>query len=375
MSGYDATKMSHNAAYRLMNGRFGYTDRQNPLSEPLVPSVLTDDNDNVTDTLDPKIEGIVNQRVRLIRHGGVAQQERMIYDKRRSLDSALLYSYQGANISKVGDEQNSFRALINPNKLKMDYDDKIVSVGYEYGLQPGDVFHWLGTNTYWLIYLQDITELAYFRGNIRKCSYQVHWKDEDGLHSSWIALRGPVETKIDYIQKHQISIDKPNYTLNILMPKTEAALKYFQRYAKFYLQDSDSTCWRVTAVDHVATPGIIEFTAIEYYANEDEDDIENGLVGVLKPIPIDPNEEQVNRIIQGETFIKPYIHYYYQYVNPNSDNSIYEWSIDNDKKPIELAINPNNPCEVQLIWRASYSGQFKLLCNGVEKIIIVESLT
>lgn len=370
MSGYDATKMSHNAAYRLMNGRFGYTDRQNPLSEPLVPSVLTDDNDDVTDILDPKVEGIVNQRVRLMRHGGVAQQERMIYDKRRSLDSALLYSYQGANISKVGDEQNSFRALINPNKLKMDYDDKIVSVGYEYGLQPGDVFHWLGTNTYWLIYLQDITELAYFRGNIRKCSYQVNWEDEDGLHSSWIALRGPVETKIDYVQKHQISLDKPNYTLNILMPKTDEVLKYFKRYAKFYLQEDKSVCWKVTAVDTITTPGIVEFTAIESYINKDEDDLEQGLVGKLVEIDKHPNPDEVEQEIIGPTFIKPKVSYIYT----NQQNTTVQWTINPNSAPIQLEIDPENPNKIQLIWSANYSGQFTLSNGHISKTIIVESL-
>jgi hypothetical protein len=31
-------------------------------------------------------------------------------------------------------------ALINPNKNKPDYDEKILSVGFEYGYKPGDVF-------------------------------------------------------------------------------------------------------------------------------------------------------------------------------------------------------------------------------------------
>ena len=91
------------------------------------------------------------------------------------------------------------RALINPDKNKFDYDDKIVSVHYESGYNSGDVFEWMGTDTYWLIYLQDIDELAYFRGEIRKCSYTIAWQDEDGLHSSYAAVRGPVETKINFI--------------------------------------------------------------------------------------------------------------------------------------------------------------------------------
>jgi len=47
-----------------------------------------------------------------------------------------------------------------------------------------------------------MNEIAYFRGEIRKCSYEISWEDEEGIHSTYAAIRGPVETKIDYIQKH-----------------------------------------------------------------------------------------------------------------------------------------------------------------------------
>ena len=43
----------------------------------------------------------------------------MIADKRRSLNRALWYSYQGADVRKVNSEVDvTVRALINPNKLK-----------------------------------------------------------------------------------------------------------------------------------------------------------------------------------------------------------------------------------------------------------------
>ena len=35
-------------------------------------------------------------------------------------------------------------------------------------------------------------------------------------------------------KKHGISVDTPNYSLSILMPKNEDTLKYFKRYNKFY---------------------------------------------------------------------------------------------------------------------------------------------
>ena len=156
------------------------------------------------------------------------QEDRMIEDKRKTLLRALKYSYQRAYIKNIEWEENkSVRALINPNKLKQDYDDKILSVEYDHGFEPGDVFEWKNTGTYWLIYLQDLTELAYFRGDIRKCSYTIDWEDEEGRHRTYAAVRGPVETKINFIQKHGISVDEPNHSLNILMPKNEETLKYF----------------------------------------------------------------------------------------------------------------------------------------------------
>jgi hypothetical protein len=129
-------------------------------------------------------------------------------------------------------------------------------------------------------------------------------------------LRGPVETKIDYIQKHGISVDNPNHSLHILMPKTTASLKRFKRYSKFYLQDlaegEDNICWRVEATDSFSTPGILEITAVEYYANEHEDDVENGKVGALITKPIDPNVGTDSEfVIIGETFIKPKKEYIY----------------------------------------------------------------
>jgi hypothetical protein len=78
----------------------------------------------------------------------------MIRDKRRSLDRAVWNSYQAAEVVKIdAADRKPVRALINPNKLKQDYDDKILSVGFEYDFNSGDVFEWLGTGTYWLIYL------------------------------------------------------------------------------------------------------------------------------------------------------------------------------------------------------------------------------
>jgi hypothetical protein len=53
------------------------------------------------------------------------------------------------------------------------------------------------------------------------------------------------------------------------------------------VEGEEQVCWRVEAIDSFSTPGILEVTAVEYYANLTEDDIENGIVGALKTKPID----------------------------------------------------------------------------------------
>ena len=324
------------------------------------------------------VEGALDMAMHLKVQGGFAQQDRMIRDKRRSLDKAVLYSYQGAWVKKFKydfepimddlKEAKPVRALINSNKLKEDFDEKIISIGFEHDIQVGDVFEWCNTKSHWLVYLQDLTELAYFRGDIRKCSYEIAWQDEQGeQHKTYAAVRGPVETKINFIQKHGISVDTPNHSLNILMPKTDAALEYFKRYKKFYLKD-DPTCWRVEATDWISMPGILEVVAVEYYANEDEDDIETGIVGGLIEEVENPNGESRERIV-GETFIKVKKTYEYKF-----DGTLKaDWNIDK-KYPVQYTVDSKDPRKIYLMWDTSYSGQFELCYGKYSKTIVVESL-
>ena len=342
---------------RLMQGRLGYYDFSQNISK--------------------SVDGVQDMSQRLLKDGGILQQDRMIRDKYRSFREALKYSYQGAYVKKyypdyieIMDgvrEAPPVRALINSNKLKMDYDDKILSIDFEHNFKVGDIFKWENTGTYWLIYLQDLTELAYFRGDIRKCTYEIKWQEDGKIYSSFAAIRGPVETKINFIQKHGISVDTPNHSLNLLMPKNEYTMEYFKRYDKFYLQ-GDETCWRVEATDWISTPGILEVTAVEYFANETEDDIDAGIVGALIPEVKDPNPE-VKIGIEGETFIKVKRAYKYKFTGYES----HRWELGS-KVPVHIEIDPNDPRNVTITWTQGYSGQFDLYYGDYKKTIVVDSL-
>ena len=307
-------------------------------------------------------------QARLRARGGVVQQDRMIKDKRETLDRVVQYSYQGADVRKL-DSETVERALINPNTVKQDYDDKTISIGYEYEYKPGTIFDWVRTGTKWLIYLQDLTELAYFKGDIRKCSYQISWKDEsDNTHSTYAAVTGPSEKKIDTTIKESVSLDTPNHSLTMMLPATVEVLAYFKRYSKFYihpLKEGDSPiCWRVEATDTISMPGILEITAYEYYINEQTDNVEEGIVDAWGEEIPEPQDTD----ILGETFIKPKKTYTYEYTGKRMKGA--EWTFDS-RLPIEAHIDGT---KITIKWTTTYTGQFVLSFGNKEKTIVVESL-
>ena len=70
-----------------------------------------------------------NLKNRIDYNGGKIAEERMNLSKLRSLKKALLYSYQAQTAELTDGRQ--FRCLINHDKLKEDYDDKIISIPYK----------------------------------------------------------------------------------------------------------------------------------------------------------------------------------------------------------------------------------------------------
>lgn len=314
---------------------------------------------------------------RLTTHGGAKQEDRMVKDKWRTFHHSLVFSYQGANVKRVQkrdkceelQDEPTVRALINPNKLKQEYDDKILAIDYDTGFELGDVFQWEGTNTYWLIYLQSLTERAYFRGDIRRCSYNIKFKNECGeVRQTWAAIRGPVETQINSILRNNVSIDLPNYSLNLLMPLNEETSAAFQRYSRFML---NGKVWQVQATDDISMPNILQVGAEEYYIDKEEDDVEQEIVGGLIVSPLDPNEPQGELAIEGETFIKPKITELYK--APEEGGT---WSLLENTYPVDIKVS-GDPY-VSVTWRRSTSGQFTLLWTKGEitlsKVIVVESL-
>ena len=304
--------------------------------------------------------------------GNSRQQNRMIIDKLRSMRKALLYSYQSAWVRKdafMEENTNEWvRALINPDKVKFDYDEKIISIEYEHGFQPGDTFEWgKNTNSHWIILKTENTELAYLRANIRRCCYLTA-KDPvtKQSYSQWCAIRGPVETKINTIQKSGIVADVPNLTLDIYMKDNELNRRTFERYQNFKYEDR---FWKVQAPDYISTPGVLEIVAEEDYdCNHDERVIEIG--------EYIPPENDYDNAIEGDTYVKPLQEYIFtvRFQQPETT-----WSIT---LPAEKNKEIDDVLEYEILedgsfkvkWTSMLSGSYIVHYGELERTIIVESL-
>lgn len=294
------------------------------------------------------------------------QHNRMIMDKRYGFHRALLYSYQAAWVRKI-DENAYQRALINSDKVKFDYDEKIISIDWEHGFRPGTVFEWgQDTNSYWLILKEEDTDLAYFRGNCRRCQYLVAIDPETHEEfGQWAAIRGPVETKINTIQKAGLVADVPNLTLNIYITNTEQNRRTFERYKRF---EFNNRYWKVTAPDFISTPGIIELTAIEDYECHN-DEIFLRVDEVEEVVPDDVNEILGPKEVMP---LEPHL-YSYKFAIPDA-----EWSISlpaTKNKEIEDVLEYKVISnKIKVTWNSMKSGQFILHYGDITKTITVASL-
>lgn len=302
------------------------------------------------------------------------QHNRMVRDKARSFHRALLYSYQHAWVKKDEPDAQWVLALINPDKVKFDYDEKIISIDWEHNYQPGTSFEWpKESGIHWLILKQELTELAYFRGNCRRAQWiEAVDPDTKEKFGSWMAVRGPVETKINTIQKHNIAADVPNLTLHVYVQRNEKTERALERYQRF---EFENRFWKVQTIDVISTPGIIEFTAEEdYECHGDEYLVE----------PTDPNPPKENLYdvsIDGEVFIKPRQTAIYK-VNRRITGT---WTIEStsQNKDIDDVVDWKVNTEdnsLSVTWLPMVSGEFAIvfhndmLSEDLRKTIVVESL-
>lgn len=311
-----------------------------------------------------------------IQYRGGKQEGRMIKDKEKALKKALLYSYQAC--TAILADGREFRCLINPDKLKTNYDDKIISIPFkdiciggknkdatnsqspvqtgiqtpgektsegeeEIGMKAGDVFTWKETNSHWLVYLQRIEEDAYFRAEIRRCRHEV--KINDNIYKAYAAAIDRDE--ISWITKQNVSFNELNYGLNMYITKNAETEDFFHR---FTIVEVNGKPWEVQAVDAISTEGIIQISLKEYYQNSIEKEVANNSI-IPKARAVEPT---VMSSIDGATTVYPYDELVYTIENYDGDG---EWFISNTK----AKILSQSTHEVSIMVTSGRSGTFDLI--------------
>ena len=302
--------------------------------------------------------------------GGARQIDRMNKDKLISLKRALLYSYQSATMRLENEDE--FRCLINPDKTKLAYDDKILSVPFEdvqlneekrnsnpagickVNIKPGDTFEWKENHTHWIVYARHYEETAYFRAEIRECRYKI----EIGDREYWIYLRGPEETTIQWNERKKAQWNELNYDLLMYITKDNNTIDYFHRFSEIKI---DGNNWKVQAVDSISGDGLITICLKEHFNNTIHEEAEKEKEK-LEPIPIPIPKD--TPYIKGESNVRPYESYDYYIINPGGNGV---WIVDNDK--IKISNSNIEKCSINIT--TGKSGNFTLIYRVPNKDDVV----
>lgn len=191
---------------------------------------------------------------------GATVVDRLERGKLDSFRYALVHSYNSEVITPHKGDLVTSKALINHEKLQMDYDQKTFSAETGSGHKIGDIFYWNRTDTHWLIIMQHITERAYFKASIKKALYKFKWRNDDGVvYEQWAALLGPVETKMNQQERKGIAFDVGNNTLTLWMGASEGT-KTLDRYDKIMVAGK---VWKINVVDDITTPSLVNLHLVE----------------------------------------------------------------------------------------------------------------
>lgn len=256
--------------------------------------------------------------------GGSRQVDRMIKDKARSLNGALDFSYQSA--TAVLQDGREFRCLINPNKISMEIDDKMLSIPFEdyclngendaietIGVKCGDTIQWKENGTHWIVYSQYLQEIAYFRGLMRQC------EDEPiqiGDQQFWFYMKGPDDKTIEWQKTKNLIFNDLSYTVEIYISNTPITNEFFHRFQKCSIKGRN---FEVQAVDDLTVKGLLTVYLKETYSN-------------VWDAPIDDPElpEVTASNILGPVEVSPFDIVEYKHLTATAG----AWSINNNKARI-----------------------------------------
>lgn len=204
-------------------------------------------------------------------YGGSSSIDKLDYRNKQLFNRALQESF---NAEEVVLNNKDWRALILEDKLTLELDQKWIGMPLESNLKPGDVIHVKRNNVRWIMVQTDLSERSFCRCVGKRCVTEITWRDEDdNVHSSWAALRGPTETSIKTEARKHILFDQGNEKVALWLPDTPET-KSLRRYKHIMVKGET---WEIASVDYLTTPGILELNLVEAQDNRDLDNTSLGI--------------------------------------------------------------------------------------------------
>ena len=410
--------------------------------------------------------GLSNMQARLNVRGGTDQWTRMREDKLWSLKKALLSSYQSAVVQKydvkkdslanniiviitllqdqqelsqnqlnilkqleeeyvfISDDKYSvsyintlmdivnalttqepyFRCLINHDKLKVDYEDKIISIPFfeppigkidpiETDFHNGTVFKWVHGNkeewtpdTYWIVYMQYSEETAYFRAEIRKADeeIQIVTIDDEGnentvTYRGW--MTGPNETTALWNIKKDVTWNDMNYTKLLYITKDEDTVAFFNRFDRIIINGKP---WEVQAYNERYSTsktkgtdtGIIRVALKETYTSTDQFIREtNEAAAAKEEAQAEYDETHTQARVDGVTVARPYDMLVYKVKNVEDEQEIQQWSISDPTLARIVKISEDgHTAKIQILSLIGNQNGFNISYGSLSKHVIIKSL-
>ena len=362
-------------------------------------------------------------------------------DKLRSMKRALYNSYQSAVIqfdkddrveTEIPGEEGEesiikkqgfhFRCLINHDKLKVDYEDKVLSIPfrevpveyerdqslsieekmvdtgtsgrfldevgnpvldkhgeeiYQYRVKPGDTFKWVSGNegympdSYWIIFLQYSEQTAYFRGQIRKADdlIEVVPIGEDGsqgdpiLYHGWST--GPNEDEDIWNVKKGVVWNDLYYSKLLYITKDETTEAFFKRFDRIVV---NGQTWEVVGYNgnygsssKNVEGGMIRVALKETYTSTDQ---------VIKQMEHAEKVAKASGQIIGPSAVQSYDIVTYKYITDNQDQSTFNWLIE-EGAPIKVRSQKETQIKLE-IGQVTSEVSFKLKYGEKELLITVK---
>jgi hypothetical protein len=199
-----------------------------------------------------------------------------IIQMQKAFEEAIAQSANSEEVLIVEDPTAEHRlCLITQSKQpKWNSDTKDIAIPFSDQMNVGKTIDWIRTGYKYLVMTQNLTQKAYFSGEIQQCNFLLNWQDDSGnIYSQYVVVDGPAEKEDDYTKISNTMVDEPNWSIQFFIGKTDAT-QYLSRYNRIILNNRP---WEIFVINDMENENILKISLLESFINNQIDNTTDGL--------------------------------------------------------------------------------------------------